>query len=66
MEVTYQQLANGYISVKAGAIASTKTIAFQVRDDGVNINDGIDTSLATNTLSVLATPPLPTTRKSST
>jgi len=57
VEVTYQQLANGYISVKAGAIASTKTIAFQVRDDGGTANDGIDTSLATNTLSVLATPP---------
>ncbi|MBW0166182.1 MAG: cadherin-like domain-containing protein, partial [Vulcanococcus sp.] len=58
VEVTYQQLSDGYVAVRAGAISTTRDILFQVVDDGDTTSGGINTDQSPNKLSIFATPPI--------
>ena len=55
--VSYDLLAEGKVSLKAGGIGSTLEVDFYVQDDGGTEYDGADTDTTPNKLSLYANPP---------
>ena len=55
--VSYDDLANGLVSIQGGAMSTTLEIRFKVQDDQGTENGGLNTDSEWRTLSVYAIPP---------